>query len=142
MVEGRFGGVTIDVQPAQAVTNSLDMDGKGKPQDYRAISEGDRPSNSTLLGKINIRIFPNIATSLLPGLASRRWSDTGSTNGAMERAMLAPSVALKLAGGGVGGTEVPYRPLILPITQFWMLVRIPNAIARALKANIRNRNSA
>lgn len=124
IINGRFGGVTVSVDPAELpylaasgtkVLEPIQKDGRG----YKFY-----------LGKIRIKIFPDISRALLPGLASRRWIDTGTTKGSMERAMLPPSIAKKLAPQG-DGSQLAYRPLVLPITQFFMLIRIPNAIAAA-----------
>lgn len=122
VVENRFGGIEVNVDDAAR--------GLDRTRQLR-FSEGDR-NYKTILGTIKLRIFPRIAPSLLPGLASRRWTDLGGTWGAMERATLPPGVSKKLAPEG-SGARLPYRPLILPLTQFWMLVRIPNAVGLALQ---------
>jgi hypothetical protein len=115
IVKDKFGGVvvTVDTNPA-------------KP--------GKSTINKILLGRIEIDIFPKIAEGMLPMLSSgRNW---GATNdGAFDREMFPEEVAKKLADHAKS-----YRPLILPITQFWMLVRIPNAILWRLKRFYRGAN--
>lgn len=79
----------------------------------------------TVLGEITVTIFPNINMSLLPMMSSNRW--TSHNEGAFERRFFSGQMREKLIG-----PEGKHRPLILPITQFWMMFRIPKAVAEAV----------
>lgn len=139
VVETRFGGIEVSIGGTpigaetgpQALARSLTAIGSATGLTGR-VGDARSENYRQVINKIKIKMFPRIAPALLPGLASRRWTDTGNTYGAMERATLPAGVANKLAPAG-DGAQLPYRPLILPLTQFWMLVRIPNAIGLALR---------
>jgi hypothetical protein len=119
-VLSKFGAIEVDVRVAKV----------GVSHDERSFDRlRSGPSSRSYmlpLGRIEVRIFPNISEGLLPGLASRRWTDLGSSNGELERQFFPAQQAKKLA------PNARKFPLILPLTQFWMLVRIPNAIGIAL----------
>lgn len=83
-----------------------------------------------VVGSIDIEIFPNLTPALLPMLASRRWTDT--TDGTFERFMFNGKMRDKLVG-----PPMKHRPLMQPITQFWLAFRIPTAIRRAIEVEMR-----
>jgi hypothetical protein len=80
------------------------------------------------LGGVKIKIFPKIASSLLPMLSSGRWTDGG--DGRFEHTYLTKSAANKLVGNQ-SKKGAPFRPLVLPVTQFFMLNRIPGVVMRS-----------
>jgi hypothetical protein len=80
------------------------------------------------LGEIHAHIFPRVVAGLLPGLASNRWTDT-SKYADFEHGILPTRIFEKLSGGKHG----PYRPLVLPIVQFYILKRIPYILEKGLK---------
>lgn len=83
-----------------------------------------------VIGDLTIKVFPNISASLLPMLASHRWSDHG--NGEFENAFFRGVMREKLVG-----PVLRHRPLLQPITQFWMAFRIPRAIERAINRELK-----
>lgn len=124
-----FGGVKVKVVTA----------GLGKRVETTALHSGLRAkvqtpgSDKKLLGRFTITVLPRLATHLMPGLSSRRWSDAGSKE--FDRTTFGDKIGHKL----VGGKHVPYRPLALPIIQFFTLVRIPGAVRSQLNKSIRLR---
>lgn len=125
IVLNRFGGVKVDVNTtglSRSLALKIDSDVKFE------------------LGRINVSIFPKIDPSLMPMMASRQWADV-TPRATFERAMLPEGVANKLSGG-----RGPYRPLVLPLTQYFMLVRIPGAlrsqISKATRTTIRSAGEA
>lgn len=110
IISSRFGGVRINVSPQ---TTELDDNFEA---DLAVIE----------LGRVIINIFPDINSSLLPGLSSGRWTDT-LENGDFERDTFS---GLKTAAKLVQShNDVDtYRALVAPAVQFWVLVRIPAAI--------------
>lgn len=118
IVKNRFGGVRVKADTSQ-MSQSAD-------------AYFGRANATVILGRIQIQIYPLISPALMPMLASRRWTDVGP-HSLFERETMAPMTANKLSGGEHG----PYRPLVLPITQFFILHRIPGAISRELKRSLR-----
>jgi hypothetical protein len=80
------------------------------------------------LGEIHAHIFPRVASGLLPGLASNTWT-AASRSADLEYAIMPKRSSEKLSGGLNG----PYRPLVLPIVQFYILKRIPYILEKGLK---------
>ena len=118
IVLNRFGGVRIRVQRDQLKHSTT----RGKGTTAARVE----------LGRLQVQIFPRVDSSLMPMLASRRWDKVGETQ--LERESLPPRVADKLSGGRYG----PVRPLVTPTVQFFILHRIPNAIARELRKATRD----
>jgi hypothetical protein len=84
------------------------------------------------IGRVTLRIMPKVSGLMLPMLRSRQWT-SGSIN--FDRAIFkGTKTALKLTGRRDRGT---YRPLLTPTLQFFMLVRIPNAIKARLNDKVR-----
>lgn len=119
IIASRFGGVSADVK----------LQGNSDNRTIRS-REGRRELDIEL-GRIQVQIFPRISPALMPMLASGRWTDTPK-RAAFERAMLPKGVADKLSGG-----RGPYRPLVLPITQLWIIHRIPGAISREIDRSLK-----
>lgn len=123
IVRSRLGGVqvTVDESPAHSAA-SRRYDGRTV---WRRAILPEEVSN-LLLGRVEVSMFPRLTPALAPMLSTRRWTDAGS--GAMERQMFSGTRAVnKLVN-----RNRPYRPLVAPTVQFFMLVRIPSAIKRAL----------
>lgn len=128
IVMSRFGGVQVEIDNLAADPRARSR----KVLSYEGMdaSESDR-SMRVPLGRIRATIFPRLSARLMPGLASGRWTDVLSRSD-FEQTYLptasagkSASIADKLSGG-----RGPYRPLVLPITQFFILNRIPDALAR------------
>jgi hypothetical protein len=83
-----------------------------------------------VLGGLEIQIFPNISQALLPMLSSHRWTD--HNDGAFENMLFSGKTRDKLVG-----PPGRHRPLLQPITQFWMAFRIPAAIKRSIRAEFK-----
>jgi len=83
-----------------------------------------------VLGELEIQIFPNISQALLPMLSSHRWTD--HNEGAFENMLFSGKTRDKLVG-----PPGRHRPLLQPITQFWMAFRIPAAIKRSIRAEFK-----
>lgn len=82
-----------------------------------------------VIGAIDIEIFPNLSSAMLPMLASRRWDDTNQ--GGLDRYLFSGTMRDKLVG-----PPDRHRPLVQPIMQFWMAFRIPQAIRRAIQLEL------
>lgn len=116
IVRGRLGGIKVDVKPlaknAERVTQSYIRD--------------------FLIGRLTVTIFPRLSPMLAPGLSTRRWTDVDKS-GAMEKAIFSGTrTAQKLVN-----RMSPYRPLVAPTVQFFILNRIPNQIRRTLLKNLK-----
>ena len=109
-VDSRLGGIQLESHLAKAP--------RGPIQNKRL---------DLVLGQVHVRIFPKVSSLLLPGLATRRWA-TVDKSGQFERAVIGGVTGEKLAGS-VPGRQ---RPLLQPITQFFILYRIPAAVRRAV----------
>lgn len=116
LTDNVLGGVQVEVTPKLLEAQAL----------------GDRELvQELLLGSIMVHIFPKVTASLLPGLASQRWSEV-NMEGDFEREAFSDAegsfgIAKKLVN-----KANPYRPLVAPAVQFWILNRIPQAIYRRL----------
>ncbi|MGH6957629.1 MAG: hypothetical protein ACREEW_13270 [Caulobacteraceae bacterium] len=121
IVDNRLGGV--DVTP-------IIKKNEGELQLFtRAASEpGERTVEDVLLGKIEIKIFPRVAPSLLPGLASHRWTEV-LMDGSFEKDIFGNL----RTGQKLANKDGRYRALVAPAVQFWILTRIPNAIFRRVR---------
>lgn len=124
IVLNRFGGVRVEADVSRLPKRRLTL--------IDATAEVQGRSFKFNLGRISVHMFPSISPHLMPMLASGRWSDT-SEKASFERAMLPKGVADKLSGGKRG----TYRPLVLPMTQFFILKRIPAAIQVAVSKQIK-----
>ena len=123
IVRNRLGGiqVSVDTSPAHGAQVRRYA---GNTVWRRAILPEE--VSKLLLGRVEVTMFPRLSPALAPMLSTRRWTDAG--RGGMERQMFAGTRTMhKLING-----NRPYRPLVSPVVQFFMLVRIPNAIRRAL----------
>ncbi len=104
------------------------------------LSKNDRGSvirtGVMQLGDLQVTIFPRLNASMLPMLASGRWTDTN--NGYFEEQFFPNRMGEKLSGPQ-GRQGKIYRPLVLPILQFFLAYRIPRAINRAVTSYSRNR---
>lgn len=128
IVLSRYGGVQVDV-------DTTGLPGRGRRLREFALNKGDGSLSSErdmkiLLGRIRVSIFPRISPSLLPGLASQRWSETFQ-QATFEKATLPGTIANKLSGG-----RGPYRPLVLPVTQFFVMNRIPGVITAQINKTL------
>ena len=122
IVQGRMGGVkvTIDASGLQAGSRST-------VSDYAYGEAIDK----LLIGRLDIEVFPDVTASLLPGLASNRWTKT-LENGQFEEDIFdGTKTGYKLAQNH--HDSVFYRALVAPAVQFWILVRIPTVIRQRLQ---------
>lgn len=136
-VSNRMGGVRIE----------LNMDKPNKDERmtfFKKIDVGDVQSRSYKwqLGKITVRMFPLVSPGLMPGLASNQWSKTPDY-AKFEKTIVGPDIYKRLVGGPAGMEnndykmgEYTYRPLILPIVQFYTLNRIPHVLGTALRKRV------
>lgn len=119
IVDSRLGGVQVNTIP-KYVGDQLST--------FPDAELGSRNTYEVLVGALTVRIFPSVAPSMLPGLASGRWMDTLADAG-FERSVFSDlATEDKLAN-----KDNPYRPLVAPAVQFWILTRIPQAIFRRLR---------
>lgn len=135
IIENRLGGVEVQVDDGVEMRrrnpNNRRYRGLNRPINPAGILA--RPNTpvktgktveKAVLGRITVTMFPRVGPSLVPMLASRRWTTTGT--GALEREIFGGTrAAHKLASR-------TYRPLFTPALQFFMLVRIPGAITATL----------
>lgn len=119
IIASRYGGVMADVKLVGHHGNRRLRDRQG------------REELNVELGRIQVQIFPRISPALMPMLASGRWTETPK-RASFERAVLPKRAADKLSGG-----RGAYRPLVLPITQLWIIHRIPNAIRREVERSLK-----
>lgn len=129
IIRNRLGGVKVDVTIPD-VSKQMYFDSA-----YRGTHEDSY--KNILLGNINVSIFPNLAPSLLSVMSGHSWNDMvgqegqfeaelfAGTEGVIHKLMNAPRSTSAASGG--------YRPLVLPAVQFWIQVRIPNAIFATIK---------
>ena len=135
-ITNKFGGVTVSVKLKGMARGRGDRNtGYGGRELAMARAAGPRPERSfeeAFLGRITVKIFPNISPMLLPMLSSRSWT-TGSPDGAFEAAYVGnQTMRQRLSGNGIGRQ----RHLLQPITQFFILNRIPTTITNTINRYI------
>lgn len=131
IVHNKLGGVNIDVNTDQLPGTTI------RSESAKRVAVGGDIGDDTnlekfLLGRMSIHIFPNIEASLLPGLASNRWTQT----------LADPEFEDSLFGGTSTGYKLAqhhkdfsyYRPLVAPAIQFWILIRLPALIRQRLQS--------
>jgi hypothetical protein len=95
----------------------------------------DVPDRIVLLKTIDVKIFPQANRSLFPGLLNGKW-DAVDPSARLEQSGFFPTeISKKLRGPYMaeGGRSVlRFRPMFGPVTQFWMMHRIPMALAKAI----------
>lgn len=92
------------------------------------------------LAELDIAIFPLARPNLFPGLLTGQW-DRIDTRAALEGSSLLPgSMREKLSGPRRRGFPYRFRPMLGPVTQFWMMHRIPAAISVAINNGTRLRD--
>lgn len=95
-----------------------------------------------LMGAIEVTIFPKVDSNLVPLLASGSWMDAFQSHGEFERQVLSTADGdAMLAAIKLTNRDRPYRPLLLPVVQFWMQIRIPAMIFRTLQNYSRRRST-
>lgn len=125
IVRSRLGGIQVDVDETPVSSRSSSQRLYAGKVFWRSVVNPE-DIKSILLGRVTVTMFPRLTPSLAPMLSTRRWTDSGK--GAMERQMFAGTkAAQKLVNKGN-----PFRPLVTPTVQFFMLVRIPAAIRNSL----------
>jgi hypothetical protein len=135
-ITNKFGGVTVSVKLKGMRRGRGDSNtGYGGRELAMARAAGPRPERSfeeAFLGRITVKIFPNISPMLLPMLSSRSWSDV-TPGGAFEAAYVGDqTMRQRLSGNGIG----PQRHLLQPITQFFILNRIPTTVTNTINQYI------
>lgn len=112
-----FGGVTVSSDYAMTA-------GPGR---RKILKDATVPE---ILADVQIHIFPKVAPTLFPGLASRRWTDV-DTDGKLERRIVSGALMQKKLTNGF----IPHkRPLLQPVAQFWLMYRIPAVIRTRLQS--------
>lgn len=135
-ITNKFGGVTVSVKlKGMRRGRGNDNTGYGARALAVAKADGSIPEKSfeeAFLGRITVKIFPNISPMLLPMLSSRSWTDV-SPDGAFEAAYVKDqTMRQRLSGKGIG----PQRHLLQPITQFFILNRIPTTVTNTINRYI------
>lgn len=109
---------------------------KGRQKKNRSLLDTPRFA----LAELDIDIFPNARANLFPGLLTGQW-DRIDTRAALENSDLLPgTMREKLSGPRRRGFPYRFRPMFGPVTQFWMMHRIPAAIAVAINNGTRKRD--
>lgn len=86
-----------------------------------------------ILGSIEIKIFPHARVSDFPGLATGQWNQVDWYAGLEASTLIPGSIREKLSGPRRGNYPYRFRPMLGPATQFWVLHRIPAAMAMAVR---------
>lgn len=86
-----------------------------------------------ILGSIDIKIFPHARISDFPGLATGKWDQIDWYAGLEASTLIPGSIREKLSGPRKGNYPYRFRPMLGPATQFWVLHRIPAAMATAVR---------
>jgi hypothetical protein len=129
IVRSRMGGVNVKLDIPE-IEDTLYFS-RGREDNYKNL----------ILGNLTVTVFPNLAPALLGMMKGRSWNDMTGQEGQFEEQLFegTDTVIHKLMNRphtvkttGVQSAN-QYRPLVLPAVQFWIQVRIPNAILRALK---------
>lgn len=107
---GGFGGVVVQ---------RVKMDDLKQ----RRLSRGDK---EWALAQLSIQVYPNIPAMLLPMLTQFDWR--ASSEGLFEKRMIGGMIGEKLAG-----PEGYHRPLLQPLTQFWIAYRLPRVVAMTVR---------
>lgn len=124
IVDSRLGGVQLSINTAPRDEEDTTLDPKNPP-------DLDGEELDIFIGRIGLRIFPDITASLLPGLASNRWMAINEGDPSLELEIFdGLRTADKLAQPHNG--RFVYRPLVVPAMQFWILIRIPQAVRAAV----------
>lgn len=113
--------------------------GKRAQQNLRRSAQ-DGQRRRVAFGELEIKIFPRVPANLFPGLLNGHW-DTWDHQARLEASSFVPAnIREKLAGPRQGGYAYRFRPMLGPVTQFWILHRIPAAIATAIANGTRTRS--
>lgn len=107
---GKFGGATV----RRSMVSDLKK---------RRLTRGD---TEWALDRLVIEVYPNIPSILLPMLTSFDWRD--HSEGLFEKRMIGGVIGDKLAG-----PEGYHRPLLQPLTQFWIAYRLPRVVAQTIE---------
>lgn len=132
ILRSRLGGVRVETRTPRGLRTGY-FENEVNEEDVRRV----KTYQEIIFGSITVSIFPNLAKAMLPALASGsgRWTDLGTGRGGeIENYIFEGNqeIVQKLVN-----KNHPYRPLLLPVIQFWMLVRVPNAIFGVLQEHIR-----
>lgn len=120
IIQGRFGGVQVSIDQSE-VKRRRNATASILPEDVSRI----------VLGSISVNIFPRLTPALAPMLSTRQWTSTNG--GKLEASIFSGTrTAAKLLN-----RRNSHRPLVTPVVQFFILVRIPNAIRRNLQDYLR-----
>lgn len=134
-ITNKFGGVTVSVKLKGMARGRGDRNtGYGARALATARADGSVPERSfeeAFLGRITVKIFPNISPMLLPMLASRSWAAV-SPGGAFEAAYVGDQTMRQR----LSGSENKQRHLLQPITQFFILNRIPTTVTNTINRYI------
>jgi hypothetical protein len=92
----------------------------------RSLAREAQMTGKMALAHLEIQIFPNISPMLFGMLASRDWTSGANSN--FTRTVLGDRQFAQKLDGPPGA----HRPLLQPLTQFWILNRMPSVIQRAI----------
>lgn len=124
-----LGGITVE---------RLDFTKSRKKQLANLLLEGPA-KRAVILGTIEVKIFPKADRGLFPGLMTGNWAQTDALARLENSGFFQGSTRRKLRGPTNDGFPFRFRPIFGPVTQFWMLHRIPSAMAAALKKSSKAR---
>ncbi|AKU43543.1 hypothetical protein CPT_Seuss17 [Caulobacter phage Seuss] len=124
IVKSRLGGIQVKVDVTPPANSEVRKYKTG--QIWRQTIFPEEVA-SLALGRVSVTMFPRLSPSLAPMLSSRKWTDSGT--GKLERQLFAGT----RAADKLVNRNRPYRPLVTPVLQFFMLVRIPSAIKRSVR---------
>ena len=121
----RLGGVKV---------TRKDFTKRNKADLARALLKGG--ARPIILSTLDIQVAPDAPRGLLPGLQTGSWDLIDPRARLEQSGFIADTVVEKKLRGPLGGgqSQYPYRfrPLFGPVTQFWLLHRVPNAMAIAM----------
>lgn len=128
-VQSRLGGIVVR-SDTQAPRGALTRQYRGEAVWRQTVLQEELPDR--VIGRVSVTIFPKLSPSLAPGLATRRWTRVDPNRGFERVYFRGAKAAEKLMN-----REQSFRPLVSPVTQYFVLARIPNAINQSLKGYLR-----
>lgn len=126
LLHRRMGGVTVN----------LDLSGleQGGDRILKVFETGgDNGDQKSVIGRLSVNIFPGVSSALLPALTANTW--TAGTTAHLEASLFEDRKVLYKLTNPKG----TYRPLFLPILQFFILSRIPARVRAVVNEFIQNR---
>ena len=84
------------------------------------------------VAELKIRIAPSITSTLLPALATGRWTDVDPKMRLERKIGAGADIMRKLTGPTRAGYNYIHRPLLQPVVNFWLLHRVPTVISNEI----------